>query len=66
MSYAWGQLGVAMTALSGGESQRARLIGAYTCLISLKRKDLPAETHTTFDALLKSMEPYSLRSVQQK
>lgn len=66
MSYAWGQLRVAMTALSGGESRRERLIGAYTCLMCLKHKDLPAEIHSTFESLMKGMAPYSVRRAQQE
>ena len=66
MSYAWGQLRGAMSALSGDKSQRERLIGAYTCLMCLKQKDLPAEIHLTFDVLMKGMAPYSVRRVQRE
>lgn len=65
MSQAWGQLRAAVTALSGAEPQRERLINAYISLMSLKHKDLPAEIRPDFDALMKDVTLHSLPQAQQ-
>ncbi|MDP3843348.1 MAG: hypothetical protein Q8Q81_12320 [Oxalobacteraceae bacterium] len=65
MSLAWGRLRAAVTALSGAESQRERLINAYISLICLKHKDLPAEIRTDFDALMNGVTFCSIRETQQ-
>jgi hypothetical protein len=65
MSQAWGQLRAAVTALSGAEPQRERLVNAYISLMSLKHKDLPAEIRPDFDALMDGVKLCSMRDTQQ-
>lgn len=65
MSQAWGRLRAAVTALSGAESQRERLINAYISLMCLKHKDLPAEIRPDFDTLMEGVTFHSIRQAQQ-
>jgi hypothetical protein len=58
---------MAVTALTGAESQRERIINAYASLIGLKHKGLPPETHAAFDVLMKGLlgiTPNSLHQTQ--
>lgn len=65
MSHAWGRLRAAVTALSGVEPQRERLINAYISLMCLKHKDLPAEARANFDALMKGVALHGAHQAQQ-
>jgi hypothetical protein len=59
MSYAWEKLRVAVRELTGADSQRQRLINAYTTsLVDLKCKDVPAEIRDDFNKLRDNMSRY--------
>lgn len=63
MSYAWKQLRLAVTVLAGTGPQRERLIHAYTKLIDLKQKDLPAEIRISFAELTQNIVLYPTQDV---
>lgn len=65
MSYAWHQLRCAVKALNRTCSRRERLAGAYSKLIKLKAKDLPAEVVNDFEKLVGSIPRYPAKHIFQ-
>ena len=66
MSYAWHQLQCAVKALNSARSRREGLANAYSRLLKLKRKDLPAEVADDFSKLVGGIPRYPIKSVYRE
>jgi hypothetical protein len=66
MSYAWTQLQSAIRSLAGTHDRRDRLAGAYSKLIKLKTRDLPAEVADDHTRLLARISRYPAKNVGQE
>lgn len=63
MSYAWHQLRCAVKALNRTTSRRDRLVTAYTKLVRLRAKDLPAQLADDFERLVGAIPRYPAKTV---
>lgn len=63
MSYAWHQLRCAVRALNRSCDRRTQLAGAYSKLVKLRNRDLPAELVDDFERLVGGISRFPAKNV---
>lgn len=66
MSYAWHQLRCAVKALNRTTCRRDRLVTAYSKLVRLRAKDLPAQLVDDFERLVGGIPRYPAKNVSKE